>query len=206
MASPNFPDLLFHSNPPFPANPEMLQNNSDLQHHASDCTSIPSHPTNNSNPQLPERLPILPLVNSPGSWGPCPSWSSSCDPPLVHSPGSWGSCPSWSSSDRNPPLVHSPGSWGSCPSWSSSDCDPPLVHSPGSWGPCPSWHLSTNNSDHHHASRASIHSHPSNKSDQDYVPGSTFIPLITTSSPQSQPPPSDHIIQPRQAIRMLLVY
>lgn len=88
------------------------------------------------------------------------------------------------------PPINSHGSWSPCPSWSTSD-----------WSPCPAWSSSENNSDHQDES---IQSHPSNKSDKDYVPGSIFNPLMTAPNPQSETQTPDHIIQPSQAICMLL--
>jgi hypothetical protein len=95
------------------------------------------------------------------------------------------------------PLLKSHGSWSPCLSWSTSS----------DWSSCPAWSSSENISDHQHdiSQDESVHSHPSNKSDKDYVPGTIFSPLITAPNPQLETQTSDHIIQLSQATRMLLL-
>jgi hypothetical protein len=93
-----------------------------------------------------------------------------------------------------PSLINSHGSWSPCSSWSTSD-----------WSQCLTWSSSRNSSDQQHdeCEDASIHSHHSNQSDQDYVPAAIFNPLVTALNPESETHTSDSIIQPSQAIRML---
>jgi hypothetical protein len=115
--------------------------------------------------------------------------------------------------DPEPPAlssssINSHGSWSPCPAWSTSDWSTSPSCSTSDWSPCPAWSLSQNGSDHplDDVEDASIYSHSSNQSDQDYVPASTFNPPITTPNHQSQSETqiSDNIIEPSQAIRMLL--
>lgn len=80
---------------------------------------------------------------------------------------------------------------------------PPVINSHSSWSPCPAWSSFQGSSDDRHdePEDASSHSHSNNQSDQDYAPANTFNSPITAPNPQS-----DNIIQPSQAIRMLLFY
>jgi hypothetical protein len=92
------------------------------------------------------------------------------------------------------PQVHTGGSWSPCPSWSASD-----------WSPCLSWSTSENRYNHQQENwdTASLQSsHPSNKCDEDYKPGSKFSPLVCSPKLQSESNSSNPITQQTPSIGM----
>src|ERR1700733_16262334 len=162
-----------------------------------------------SNPLLsanPEPLAISPLIGSSSSQFKKPqSWSSFTDSDkLIYSNPLLSANPEPLAIS---PLIGSSSSQFKKPqTWSSFTESDELIHTNPPLSPPPAWSSSQNNSDHQHdeSEDASIHSHSSNKSDKDYVPGSTFTPLITAPNPQSETHTSEHVIQPSQAICMFL--
>jgi hypothetical protein len=144
---------------------------------------------------------VSPVIFShmPHSWeSQCMAWPDFTDSSFSESgnPRSWSN---FTDSDQvmhtqalhaQPPSsvqVHKVDSWSPCPSWSASD-----------WSPCPLWSASENGSHHQQVNwdvESLQGSHPSDKYDEDYKPGSKFSLLIHAPKTQSEINASDCEIQ-----------
>lgn len=136
----------------------------------------------------------------PSSWGSqCMAWPDFTDSSFSES----GKPQSWSNFTDSDQIMHTHvldaqpppssaqtnigGSWSPCPTWSASD-----------WSPCPSWSDSENGSHHRQVNwdvESFQGSHPSDKCDEDYKPGSKFSPLIHAPKSQSETDTPDSEIQ-----------